>query len=108
EMGVYEFPRESKSDRLLAGIFSSSDGTWVPMPQLRRFSSVGAWMVAFGMIAYGSLHSSEVSEFIKCYGIVSFFLLYFAVALGSYAGFLWIGGQQYGVESVGHKEKKDG
>ena len=93
---------------ILAGIFSSSDGTWVPLPQLRRFSSVGAWMLAYGMLAYGALHSPEVSESIRCYGIVLFFLLYFAVALGSYAGFLWIGGQQYGVESAGHKEKKEG
>ena len=83
---------------ILAGIFSSSDGTWVPMSQLRRFSSVGAWMLAFGMLAYGALHSSEVSNFIRHYGIVLFFLLYFAMALGSYVAFLWIGGQQYGKE----------
>ena len=65
-------------------------------------------MLAFGMIAYGAFHSPGVSEFIKCYGIVSFFLLYFVMALGSYVGFLWIGSRQYGVESVGHNEKKEG
>ena len=78
------------------------------MPQLRRFSSVGAWMLAFGMIAYGAFHSPEVSESIKCYGVVPFFLLYLAMALGSYVGFLWLGGYQYEVQSVGRKEKKEG
>lgn len=37
---------------LFAGLFSSADGSWIPMEQLRRMSATGAWMLFFGFVAY--------------------------------------------------------
>ena len=86
---------------LFAGIFSSANGRWVPMSQLRRFSSVGAWMLSFGMIAYGTFSIVTPSDFLGRYGLFGLTVLCFGmviVALLSFLLFLWIGGQKYGVE----------
>lgn len=40
---------------LFAGLFSAADGGWIRMPQLRRISATGAWMVFYGFIAYGAV-----------------------------------------------------
>ena len=60
---------------LFAGIFSSADGTWVPMPQLRRFSSVGAWALSFGMTVYGVCWLVERSGVLNCIGVGELCLL---------------------------------
>ena len=91
---------------LLAGIFSSADGRWVPMSQLRRFSSVGAWMLCFGMIAYGTFSIVRPSHFLGRYGLFGLTVLCLGmviVALLSFWLFLWIGGQKYGVEEKDQK-----
>ena len=86
---------------LFAGIFSSSDGTWVPMSQLRRFSSVGAWIIFFLGSGYGVLRLSESSEKDFHYDPATLICLWVAVlviAVVSFLAFLWIGGQPFGVE----------
>ena len=87
---------------LFAGIFSSSDGTWVPMSQLRRFSSVVAWMLAFGVTAYGMFWIIvEKSDALKDVDICGLSLLGVGVmvfAAGSFWLFLAIGGRKYGAE----------
>ena len=86
---------------LFAGIFSSASGTWIPMSQLRRFSSVGAWMLAFGMIAYGMFWSANKTGALKSLDICELSLLCIGaigVAAGSFWLFLRIGGRKYGVE----------
>ena len=89
---------------LFAGIFSSADGKWVPMEQLRRFSSVGAWIWAFGIIAYGIFWIVEKSKVLDRFdptlmnlilGIGLMTILMMIVAGSSFAGFLWIGGQEF-------------
>lgn len=98
---------------LFAGIFSSASGTWVPMPQLRRFTSVGAWALFFGLVVYEVFWLVEESGVINRIGGSVSSLLWLlaktvgflaATALVSFWLFLWIGGKKYGVESVDHNE----
>lgn len=91
---------------LFAGIFSSADGTWVPMSQLRRFSSVASWMFAFGTTSYGTFRLAERSDIFGHIGIVGLGILYvvlLCLAAATFCIFLRIGGQRFGVE----KEKDD-
>lgn len=86
---------------LFAGIFSSANGRWVPMSQLRRFSSVGAWMLAFGMTSYGTLRLAENSDLLRNIGVLGLVLFYFFslfLAAASFCIFLRIGGRKFGVE----------
>ena len=92
---------------LFAGIFSSSDGTWVPMSQLRRFSSVGAWMIFFLGSGYGVLRLGGSSEKAFHYspevlGWIWIFVL--AIAIVSFLAFLWIGALSFGVEEPTRKD----
>ena len=94
---------------LFAGIFSSSDGTWVPMGQLRRFSSVGAWAVFFVSSGYGMFRLAERSVGwgkldITTVGCVWLFVVLVAVA--SFWVFLEIGSREFGVEGVDKKKPK--
>ena len=91
---------------LFAGIFSSADGTWVPMSQLRRFSSVASWMLAFSMTSFGILRLAEGSEALDNIGILCLLGLYLfslALAAASFCAFLWIGGWRFG----SNEDKKD-
>ena len=39
---------------IFAGLFSSADGRWVPIQQLRRMSATAAWMLFYGFVAYAA------------------------------------------------------
>ena len=82
---------------LFAGLFSSSTGTWVPMRQLVRFSSVAAWMLAYGMVAYGVFTVVEMKSFPALSGIelVVGAAAMLVLAWGSFWGFLKCGGRKY-------------
>ena len=89
---------------LFAGIFSSADGTWVPMEQLRRFSSVGAWVWGFGVSAYGIFRIAKNSGGVDCIGIWELLLLWIIMMILaglSFWAFLWIG------SSIFQGERKD-
>ena len=95
---------------LFAGIFSSSAGDWVPMSQLRRFSSVGAWAIFFLSSSYGIFRLAESS--VKCGQLdpLTFgglWVLMFLVAVASFYVFLWIGGARFGVEKVDEEQASD-
>ena len=46
---------------LFTGLISSTSGTWILMAQLRRFTSTGSWMLAFGISLYGISRIAEKS-----------------------------------------------
>lgn len=78
---------------IFAGLFSSADGSWVRMQQLRRMSAVAAWMLFFGFVAYGAIDAGLVKQWgvwgllgIVVLGPVSFWL------------FLWFGGRTFAGE----------
>ena len=72
---------------LFAGLFSSTNGTWIPMGQLRRMSSTAAWMLFYGFVAYGAIDAKDLANW-ALLGII---------VLGpvSYAVFLLLGGLVY-------------
>ena len=88
---------------LFAGIFSSAAGDWVPMSQLRRFSSVGAWVVFFGSSSYGLFKFADFTyapNYVDKALFVVLWLLNVVIAAASFPFFLWIGGKKFGVEKT--------
>ena len=83
---------------LFAGIFSSANGTWVPMEQLRRFSSVGAWVWGFAVITYGIFWIAKKSKVLGLIGIWELLLLWVVMMILaglSFGGFLYIGSRVF-------------
>ena len=76
---------------LFAGLLSSNNGTWIPMPQLRRVAATVAWVVFFCVVGYAS---SQV-ELASPIQILVFAVGAFIVAAGSYAVFIAIGGRAF-------------
>lgn len=92
----------SRMTGLFAGLLSSASGTWIPMPTLRRMSSVAAWMLFFALMAYflvRAIPKTGISELGLCELLLSV-LGALVFAAGSLALFLWIGCQQYGFEKT--------
>lgn len=79
---------------IFAGLFSSADGTWIPMWQLRRMSATAVWMLFFGFVACGVIEAGLLKEF----GILWVLLGALGFGLASYWFFLLIGGGVFGGE----------
>ena len=77
----------AKFSSVFAGLFSSPDGTWMPLRHLRRISATAAWMLFFGFVIYGV----TVSGLAKDLGVLQ--VLVGGIGFGpvSYGLFLWIG-----------------
>lgn len=77
------------------------------MAQLRRFTSTGSWMLAFGLSLYGISRFAEKSGALAnvgIWGLVGLLVFVMAIAAASFGAFLWIGSRQFKGE-VDNKEK---
>ncbi|MDE0127069.1 MAG: hypothetical protein OXN97_21090 [Bryobacterales bacterium] len=77
------------------------------MAQLRRFTSTGSWMLAFGLSLYGISRFAENSGALASVGIpglVVLLVFVMAIAAVSFGAFLWIGSRQFKGE-IGNEEK---
>ena len=91
---------------LFTGLISSTSGTWILMAQLRRFTSTGSWMLAFGISFYGIYRLAVKSGALAGVGIPQIVLLFAAVmviAAASFGGFLWIGSRLFKGEIGGEE-----
>ena len=78
---------------IFAGLFSSANGRWVPIRQLRRMSATAAWMLFYGFLAYGAVDADLAKQWGLC-GLLGI------AALGplSFWLFLFIGGHVFSGE----------
>ena len=77
------------------------------MAQLRRFTSTGSWMFAFGLSLYGISRIAEKSGALTNVGILGIALLLIAImaiAAGSFWVFLLFGSRKFKGE-IGNEEK---
>ena len=100
---------------LFAGILSAANGTWIPMPELRRMSSVAAWMLCFGSTTYLILRIAEKSSALSKVGpghLLLLLLVLAVFALITFCLFLRIGCRQIGYEPTSddrsHKLRLEG
>ena len=93
---------------LFTGLISSTSGRWIPMAQLRRFTSTGSWMLAFGLSLYGISRLAEKSDALASVGILQIALLLSTVmiiAATSFWAFLFMGSREFKKET-GIEEKE--
>ena len=89
---------------LFTGILNSADGSWILMSQLRRMSSVVAWMVHLVFLAYVVSYMPPFHHLFELEGsdlavlcLICTVLLWPPISFGL---FLWIGGIRWGVETI--------
>ena len=76
---------------LFTGLFNAADGSWVLMPQLRRFSSVAAWMLCFGLASYGVFALARSFKTFDVWTVLGLYVGTLLCGLGSFVLFLLIG-----------------
>ena len=86
---------------LFAGTFSSARGDWVPMRQLRRMTSTAAWLLCFGIAAYGLFERGPSLKHVTPPALLCFWGGFMVVAAGSFWAFLWLGSRVFQGEKSG-------